>query len=78
MSRSPVEVAAEEVKENHSDASHTVYGTTHETETNTSTQAAALKEHKKSKTSLASLKRFSVGAFGRKKDSDLSMKDAPS
>lgn len=72
ISRSPVEIAAEEVEKNHSD---TIYGTTYDTETTTSNQAATPKE-KKSKTSLASLKRFSVGAFGRKKDSDLSAKDA--
>lgn len=73
ISRSPVEVAAEE---ENPDTSHTVYGTNHDTETTTSNWTATPKEQKKSKSGLASLKRFSVGAFGRKKDSDLSVKDA--
>jgi hypothetical protein len=72
-----VEVAADGVEENHSDPSPT--RTTYESE-NTSIPAATPinKVHKKSKTSLANLKRFSVGAFVRKKDSVSSMKDAPS
>lgn len=76
MSQNPVETNAEEVEETQSDSSHTVHhGKTlgHETSTPVATPN---KENKKSKSSLASLKRFSVAALGRKRDSVSSVKDA--
>lgn len=78
VSESPVEAnTGSEVKETEPEPSPPVYqGTT--TESSSTPAAVPNKDHKKSKNSLVNLKRFSVGTFGRKKDSVSSVKDAHS
>jgi hypothetical protein len=78
-SHSPVEVDAEEVREIDSEPSPPAvhHDTNHESESNSSTQATA-PSNKKLKNGLVNLKRFSIGAFGRNRDSVSSLKDASS